>query len=85
MVYIFVLIGGIAIGYIFSTRRYNKDLNEHYKKLRDFADTVGQKTIGDLNVIETENGVSMALSLDNSVKELVDGEYVLLQVKNMKK
>lgn len=42
------------------------------------------RSIGVLNVIDTSEGIQMALALDSEVKEFVNKEYVILQVRNRK-
>lgn len=50
-------------------------LSENNRKMR---------SIGVLNVIDTNEGIQMALALDSEVKEFVNKEYVILQVRNRK-
>ena len=50
-------------------------LYDHNRKMR---------SIGILNVIDTSEGIQMALALDSEVKEFVNKEYVVLQVRNRK-
>lgn len=42
------------------------------------------RSIGILNVIDTSEGIQMALALDSEVKEFVNKEYVILQIRNRK-
>lgn len=42
------------------------------------------RSIGVLNVIDTSEGIQMALALDSEVKEFVNKEYVILQIRNRK-
>lgn len=50
-------------------------LYEHHRKMR---------AIGILNIIDTSEGIQMALALDKDIHEFVNKEYVILQVRNRK-
>lgn len=70
IIWVFISLMSLAVGILIGVILY-----EHNRKMR---------SIGVLNVIDTSEGIQMALALDSEVKEFVNKEYVILQVRNRK-
>ena len=70
IIWVFISLMSLAVGILIGAILY-----EHNRKMR---------SIGVLNVIDTNEGIQMALALDSEVKEFVNKEYVILQVRNRK-
>lgn len=69
-IWVLISLISLAVGILIGVILY-----EHNRKMR---------SIGVLNVIDTSEGIQMALALDSEVKEFVNKEYVILQVRNRK-
>lgn len=70
IIWVFISLMSLAVGILIGAILY-----EHNRKMR---------SIGILNVIDTSEGIQMALALDSEVKEFVNKEYVILQIRNRK-
>ena len=70
IIWVLISLMSLAVGILIGVILY-----EHNRKMR---------SIGILNVIDTSEGIQMALALDSEVKEFVNKEYVVLQVRNRK-
>lgn len=70
IIWVLISLMSLAVGILIGVILY-----EHNRKMR---------SIGVLNVIDTSEGIQMALVLDSEVKEFVNKEYVILQVRNRK-
>lgn len=70
IIWVLISLMSLAVGILIGVILY-----EHNRKMR---------SIGVLNVIDTSEGIQMALALDSEVKEFVNKEYVILQVRNRK-
>ena len=70
IIWVLISLMSLAVGILIGVILY-----EHNRKMR---------SIGILNVIDTNEGIQMALALDSEVKEFVNKEYVILQVRNRK-
>ena len=69
-IWVLISLISLAVGILIGVILY-----EHNRKMR---------SIGVLNVIDTSEGIQMALALDSEVKEFVNKEYVILQIRNRK-
>lgn len=69
-IWVLISLMSLAVGVLIGVILY-----EHNRKMR---------SIGILNIIDTSEGIQMALALDSEVKEFVNKEYVILQVRNRK-
>lgn len=69
-IWVLISLISLAVGILIGVILY-----EHNRKMR---------SIGILNIIDTSEGIQMALALDSEVKEFVNKEYVILQVRNRK-
>ena len=69
-IWVLISLMSLAVGVLIGVILY-----EHNRKMR---------SIGILNVIDTSEGIQMALALDSEVREFVNKEYVILQVRNRK-
>lgn len=70
IIWVLISLMSLAVGILIGAILY-----ENNRKMR---------SIGVLNVIDTSEGIQMALALDSEVKEFVNKEYVVLQVRNRK-
>lgn len=70
IIWVLISLMSLAVGILIGVILY-----EHNRKMR---------SIGILNIIDTSEGIQMALALDSEVKEFVNKEYVILQVRNRK-
>lgn len=70
IIWVLISLMSLAVGILIGAILY-----ENNRKMR---------SIGVLNVIDTNEGIQMALALDSEVKEFVNKEYVILQVRNRK-
>lgn len=70
VIWVLISLMSLAVGILIGAILY-----ENNRKMR---------SIGVLNVIDTNEGIQMALALDSEVKEFVNKEYVILQVRNRK-
>lgn len=70
IIWVLISLMSLAVGILIGAILY-----ENNRKMR---------SIGILNVIDTSEGIQMALALDSEVKEFVNKEYVVLQVRNRK-
>ena len=70
IIWVLISLMSLAVGVLIGVILY-----EHNRKMR---------SIGILNVIDTSEGIQMALALDSEVREFVNKEYVILQVRNRK-
>lgn len=70
IIWVLISLMSLAVGILIGAILY-----ENSRKMR---------SIGVLNVIDTNEGIQMALALDSEVKEFVNKEYVILQVRNRK-
>ena len=70
IIWVLISLMSLAVGILIGAILY-----ENNRKMR---------SIGVLNVIDTSEGIHMALALDSEVKEFVNKEYVILQVRNRK-
>lgn len=70
IIWVLISLMSLAVGILIGAILY-----ENNRKMR---------SIGVLNVIDTSEGIQMALALDIEVKEFVNKEYVILQVRNRK-
>lgn len=70
IIWVLISLMSLAVGILIGAILY-----ENNRKMR---------SIGVLNVIDTSEGIQMALALDSEVKEFVNKEYVILQVRNRK-
>lgn len=70
IIWVFISLMSLAVGILIGAILY-----ENNRKMR---------SIGVLNVIDTSEGIQMALALDSEVKEFVNKEYVILQIRNRK-
>lgn len=70
IIWVLISLMSLAVGILIGVILY-----ENNRKMR---------SIGVLNVIDTNEGIQMALALDSEVKEFVNKEYVILQVRNRK-
>lgn len=70
IIWVLISLMSLAVGILIGAILY-----ENNRKMR---------SIGILNVIDTSEGIQMALALDSEVKEFVNKEYVILQVRNRK-
>lgn len=70
IIWVLISLISLAVGILIGAILY-----ENNRKMR---------SIGVLNVIDTSEGIQMALALDSEVKEFVNKEYVVLQVRNRK-
>lgn len=70
IIWVLITLMSLAVGILIGAILY-----ENNRKMR---------SIGVLNVIDTSEGIQMALALDSEVKEFVNKEYVILQVRNRK-
>lgn len=70
IIWVLISLMSLALGILIGVILY-----EHNRKMR---------SIGILNIIDTSEGIQMALALDSEVKEFVNKEYVILQVRNRK-
>lgn len=70
IIWVLISLMSLAVGILIGAILY-----EHNRKMR---------SIGILNVIDTSEGIQMALALDSEVREFVNKEYVILQVRNRK-
>ncbi len=70
IIWVLISLMSLAVGILIGTILY-----ENNRKMR---------SIGVLNVIDTSEGIQMALALDSEVKEFVNKEYVILQIRNRK-
>lgn len=69
-IWVLISLMSLAVGMLIGVILY-----ENNRKMR---------SIGVLNVIDTSEGIQMALALDSEVKEFVNKEYVILQIRNRK-
>lgn len=70
IIWVLISLMSLAVGILIGAILY-----ENNRKMR---------SIGVLNIIDTNEGIQMALALDSEVKEFVNKEYVVLQVRNRK-
>ena len=70
IIWVLISLMSLAVGILIGAILY-----ENNRKMR---------SIGVHNVIDTSEGIQMALALDSEVKEFVNKEYVVLQVRNRK-
>lgn len=70
IIWVLISLMSLAVGILIGAILY-----ENNRKMR---------SIGILNVIDTSEGIQMALALDSEVKEFVNKEYVILQIRNRK-
>ena len=70
IIWVLISLMSLAVGILIGAILY-----ENNRKMR---------SIGVLNVIDTSEGIRMALALDSEVKEFVNKEYVILQIRNRK-
>lgn len=70
IIWVLISLMSLAVGILIGVILY-----ENNRKMR---------SIGVLNVIDTSEGIQMALALDSEVKEFVNKEYVILQIRNRK-
>lgn len=70
IIWVLISLMSLAVGILIGAILY-----ENNRKMR---------SIGVLNVIDTSEGIQMALALDSEVREFVNKEYVILQVRNRK-
>lgn len=70
IIWVLISLMSLAVGMLIGVILY-----ENNRKMR---------SIGVLNVIDTSEGIQMALALDSEVKEFVNKEYVILQIRNRK-
>ena len=70
IIWVLISLMSLAVGILIGAILY-----ENNRKMR---------SIGVLNVIDTSEGIQMALTLDSEVKEFVNKEYVILQIRNRK-
>lgn len=70
IIWVLISLMSLAVGILIGAILY-----ENNRKMR---------SIGVLNVIDTSEGIHMALALDSEVKEFVNKEYVILQIRNRK-
>lgn len=70
IIWVFISLMSLAVGILIGAILY-----ENNRKMR---------SIGVLNVIDTSEGIRMALALDSEIKEFVNKEYVILQIRNRK-
>lgn len=70
IIWVLISLMSLAVGILIGAIWY-----ENNRKMR---------SIGVLNVIDTSEGIQMALALDSEVKEFVNKEYVILQIRNRK-
>lgn len=70
IIWVLISLMSLAVGILIGAILY-----ENNRKMR---------SIGVLNIIDTSEGIQMALALDSEVKEFVNKEYVVLQVRNRK-
>lgn len=70
IIWVLISLMSLAVGILIGVILY-----EHNRKMR---------SIGILNIIDTSEGIQMALALDSEVKEFVNKEYVILQIRNRK-
>ena len=70
IIWVLISLMSLAVGILIGAILY-----ENNRKMR---------SIGVLNIIDTNEGIQMALALDSEVKEFVNKEYVILQVRNRK-
>lgn len=70
IIWVLISLMSLAVGILIGAILY-----ENNRKMR---------SIGVLNVIDTSEGIQMALALDSEVKEFVNKEYVILQIRNRK-
>lgn len=70
IIWVLISLMSLAVGILIGAILY-----ENNRKMR---------SIGVLNVIDTNEGIQMALALDSEVKEFVNKEYIILQVRNRK-
>lgn len=70
IIWVLISLMSLAVGILIGAILY-----ENNRKMR---------SIGVLNVIDTNEGIQMALALDSEVKEFINKEYVILQVRNRK-
>ena len=69
-IWVLISLMSLAVGVLIGAILY-----ENNRKMR---------SIGVLNIIDTSEGIQMALALDSEVKEFVNKEYVILQIRNRK-
>lgn len=69
-IWVLISLMSLAVGMLIGVILY-----ENNRKMR---------SIGVLNVIDTSEGIQMALALDSEVKEFINKEYVILQIRNRK-
>ena len=70
IIWVLISLMSLAVGMLIGVILY-----ENNRKMR---------SIGVLNIIDTSEGIQMALALDSEVKEFVNKEYVILQIRNRK-
>lgn len=70
IIWVLISLMSLAVGILIGAILY-----ENNRKMR---------SIGVLNIIDTNEGIQMALALDSEVKEFVNKEYVILQIRNRK-
>lgn len=70
IIWVLISLMSLAVGILIGAILY-----ENNRKMR---------SIGVLNVIDTSEGIHMALALDSEVKDFVNKEYVILQIRNRK-
>lgn len=70
IIWVLISLMSLAVGMLIGVILY-----ENNRKMR---------SIGVLNVIDTSEGIQMALALDSEVKDFVNKEYVILQIRNRK-
>ena len=70
IIWVLISLMSLAVGILIGAILY-----ENNRKMR---------SIGILNIIDTSEGIQMALALDSEVKEFVNKEYVILQIRNRK-